>query len=61
MARRPRPAGDGEHRLRRLLDAGLVAQRGRGRNISYAASEGLRATVEKPTTGSGDPGTTSQT
>jgi len=33
--------------FRRLLDAGLVAQRGRGRNISYAASESLRATVGK--------------
>ena len=47
--------------LRRLLDAGLVAQRGRGRNISYAASEGLRTTVAEPTTGSSDPGTTGQT
>jgi Fic family protein len=39
--------------FRRLLDAGLVAQRGRGRNISYAASESLRATVGKLTIGSG--------
>ncbi|HEY2052921.1 MAG TPA: Fic family protein [Solirubrobacterales bacterium] len=31
--------------FRRLLDAGLVAQRGRGRNISYVAAEGLRADV----------------
>ncbi len=31
--------------FRRLLDAGLVEQRGRGRNISYAASESLRATA----------------
>ncbi len=38
--------------FRRLLDAGLVAQRGRGRNISYAASESLRATVGKLTIGS---------
>lgn len=28
--------------FRRLLDAGLVAQRGRGRNIGYVASESLR-------------------
>lgn len=28
--------------FRRLLDAGLVAQRGRGRNISYVAGESLR-------------------
>jgi Fic family protein len=28
--------------FRRLLDAGLVVQRGRGRNISYVASESLR-------------------
>jgi hypothetical protein len=28
--------------FRRLLDAGLVRQRGRGRNISYLASEHLR-------------------
>ena len=44
--------------FRRLLDAGLVVQRGRGRNISYAASESLRATVGKLTIGSdrGDDG-----
>lgn len=29
--------------FRRLLDAGLVVQRGRGRNISYVASDSLRA------------------
>jgi Fic family protein len=29
--------------FRRLLDAGLVVQRGRGRNIGYVASEELRA------------------
>jgi Fic family protein len=28
--------------FRRLLDAGLVAQRGRGRNVGYVASENLR-------------------
>ncbi len=32
--------------FRRLLDAGLVEQRGRGRNIRYHASESLRADVE---------------
>jgi Fic family protein len=32
--------------FRRLLDAGLVEQRGRGRNIGYVASERLRATVQ---------------
>jgi Fic family protein len=31
--------------LRRLLDAGLIVQRGRGRNIRYHASETLRADV----------------
>jgi Fic family protein len=31
--------------FRRLLDAGLVVQRGRGRNIGYVASESLRATA----------------
>jgi Fic family protein len=29
--------------FRRLLDAGLVVQRGRGRNVGYVASESLRA------------------
>jgi Fic family protein len=29
--------------FRRLLDAGLVVQRGRGRNVGYVASEDLRA------------------
>jgi Fic family protein len=33
--------------FRRLLDAGLVEQRGRGRNTSYHASAELRARVEK--------------
>src|SRR5260221_493238 len=32
--------------FRRLLDAGLVEQRGRGRNISYLASERLRDTLK---------------
>jgi len=32
--------------FRRLLDAGLVTQRGRGRNISYIASEALRDKIE---------------
>ena len=32
--------------FRRLLDAGLVEQRGRGRNTSYLASKRLRATLE---------------
>jgi len=32
--------------FRRLLDAGLVDQRGRGRNISYVASERLRRALE---------------
>lgn len=31
--------------LRRLLDAGLVAQRGKGRTTSYVAAEALRADV----------------
>lgn len=31
--------------FRRLLDAGLVEQRGRGRNINYLASEPLRALI----------------
>lgn len=34
--------------FRRLLDAGLVRQRGRGRSISYLASEDLRAAVARP-------------
>lgn len=34
--------------FRRLLDAGLVEQRGRGRNISYLASERLRDTLKGP-------------
>jgi Fic family protein len=33
--------------FRRLLDAGLVSQRGRGRNTSYAASDALRAALEQ--------------
>jgi Fic family protein len=32
--------------FRRLMDAGLVVQQGRGRNVSYAAAEGLRSEVE---------------
>jgi Fic family protein len=32
--------------FRRLLDAGLVAQRGRGRNVGYVASEDLQAEVK---------------
>jgi Fic family protein len=32
--------------FRRLLDADLVRQRGRGRNINYAASDALRAALE---------------
>lgn len=32
--------------FRRLLDAGLVVQRGRGRNVGYVASEDLRAEAE---------------
>jgi Fic family protein len=31
--------------FRRLLDAGLVVQRGRGRNIAYRASEELHSQV----------------
>jgi Fic family protein len=34
--------------FRRLLDAGLVLQRGRGRNIGYVASEGLREAIATP-------------
>jgi Fic family protein len=33
--------------LRRLLDAGLIAQRGRGRSTRYQASDDLRAAVEQ--------------
>jgi Fic family protein len=33
--------------FRRLLDAGLVHQRGRGRNVSYVASEDLREAMAK--------------
>lgn len=33
--------------LRRLLDAGLVVQRGKGRNTRYVASEGLRADLQR--------------
>jgi Fic family protein len=34
--------------LRRLLDAGLVAQRGKGRATRYVASEALRAEASRP-------------
>jgi Fic family protein len=34
--------------FRRLLDAGLVEQRGRTRNISYVASDALSAEAEQP-------------
>ena len=33
--------------LRRLLDAGLLVQRGKGRNTRYVASEGLRADIQR--------------
>jgi DNA-binding transcriptional ArsR family regulator len=33
--------------LRRLLDAGLVVQHGKGRNTRYVASEGLRADLQR--------------
>jgi Fic family protein len=33
--------------FRRLLDAGLVVQRGRGRNITYVATDALRSTLAK--------------
>jgi Fic family protein len=33
--------------FRRLLDAGLVVQHGRGRNISYAASNSLREAISR--------------
>lgn len=39
----PTASGD----FRRLLDAGLVSQRGRGRNTAYIASERLRKEVAK--------------
>jgi Fic family protein len=39
----PTASGD----FRRLLDAGLVSQRGRGRNTAYEASERLRKEVAK--------------
>ena len=35
--------------FRRLLDAGLVRQRGRGRNVSYLASDRLQAEVQAVT------------
>jgi Fic family protein len=34
--------------FRRLLDAGLVVQRGRGRNINYVAGAELRGAIEAP-------------
>lgn len=34
--------------FRRLVDAGLVVQRGRGRNVAYVAAEELRADVARP-------------
>ncbi|HVD86229.1 MAG TPA: Fic family protein [Solirubrobacterales bacterium] len=34
--------------FRRLLDAGLVQQRGRGRNVSYVAGDSLLAAVKGP-------------
>jgi Fic family protein len=37
--------------LRRLLDAGLVEQRGRGRSSSYGASDALRALATAPASG----------
>jgi Fic family protein len=36
--------------LRRLVDAGLVEQRGRTRNLSYAASDSLRTAVSRSRT-----------
>jgi Fic family protein len=33
--------------FRRLTDAGLVVQNGRGRNVTYVAADGLRAAVAK--------------
>jgi Fic family protein len=41
--------------FRRLLDAGLVEQRGRGKNVNYIASERLRDATD----GKAGPGTTS--
>lgn len=41
----PTASGD----FRRLLDAGLVSQRGRGRNTGYEASERLREEIAKAT------------
>ena len=38
--------------FRRLLDAGLVDQQGRGRSTSYVASDGLRERVEGVSSGS---------
>lgn len=40
--------------FRRLLDAGLVEQKGRGRSTSYAASDGLRGKVARVSNGSAD-------
>jgi Fic family protein len=39
--------------LRRLLDAGLVEPHGRTRNLSYAASDDLRAVVPRPDSAAG--------
>jgi hypothetical protein len=39
--------------FRRLLDAGLVQQRGRTRNITYIASGDLRALVDHATNAAG--------
>ena len=41
------PAPTARNNLRRLLDAGLVVQRGRGRITRYVASEGLRADLQR--------------
>lgn len=43
--------------LRRLVDAGLVIQQGRGRNIRYYASDQLRGEVASATAGRADPPT----
>ena len=40
--------------FRRLLDAGLVEQKGRGRSTSYAASDGLREKVARVSNGSAE-------
>jgi DNA-binding transcriptional ArsR family regulator len=40
--------------LRRLLDADLVEQRGRGRNIRYHASDRLRSVIAGEVTAVGD-------